>query len=229
VIDDIDIYGTFVAPPEHYFGMTRLEHVVRCGVEGKYDFCLYELQKFFRLLLKSNPNVLSLLWLPENSYVICDGWGTELLANRHIFLSKVMHKTFGGYAYAQLQKMTQMCTKQAYQGAKRRERFEKFGYDCKNASHLVRLLRMGIEALTTGELIVGRPDAAELKAIKRGEWTLRQVRAEATRLSGLLDDAFVKSSLPPRPDFNKAEQLLMSILQTTQGVHQWLTRQTYAQ
>jgi len=212
VIDDIDLYGAFVAPPAHYYGLTQLDHVVRVGVVDRYDFALYELRKFIRLLLKGNPNVLSLLWLPQNLYVMRDGWGQRLLDNRDLFMSKMLYKTFGGYAHAQLQKMTRGCTTQAYRGAKRRERFQRFGYDCKNAAHLIRLLRMGIEALATGEINVSRHDAVQLKVIKSGGWTLAEVKREAERLNRLLDEAFVKSELPAKPDRQTAENLLIEIL-----------------
>src|SRR3990167_7128590 len=46
----------------------------------------------------------------------------------------------------------------------------KFGYDCKHAMHLVRLMRMCREILTAGEVIVKRPDREELLEIRRGAW-----------------------------------------------------------
>ena len=218
IIDDIDIGGVFIAPIEHYFGLQRIEHIERIGIAEKYDFALFELRRYVSLLLKSNPNVLSLLWLPENLYIERIWWGKLLIENRHLFMSKQLHKSFGGYAYGQLRRMTHPCTDQAYQGKRRRERFEKFGYNCKNASHLVRLLRMGIEALCTGEINVARHDAKQLKEIKAGQWTLEQVEREAERLNHLLDDALVKCSLPAKPDFDKAERLLIGILSERQWV-----------
>jgi predicted nucleotidyltransferase len=47
----------------------------------------------------------------------------------------------------------------------------KFGYDTKHGMHLVRLLRMCREILTTGKVNVKRPDADELLAIRYGEWS----------------------------------------------------------
>ena len=41
-----------------------------------------------------------------------------------------------------------------YMGQKRRELVRRVGYDAKNAAHLIRLLRMGIEFLTEGTLHV---------------------------------------------------------------------------
>lgn len=212
VIDDIDISGVFIAPIENYYGLNSLDHIMRTDVAEKYDFALFEIRKYFRLLLGSNPNVLSLLWIPENMFITRNGWGKLILENRHLFISKRLYKTFGGYAYGQLQRMCRLCTNQAYQGAKRRERFEKFGYDCKNAAHLIRLLKMGIEVLATGEICVYRHDAKMLKEIKVGGWTLEQVQVEAKRLQDLLEEAFVRCNLPDKPDFQKAENLLIQIL-----------------
>jgi hypothetical protein len=163
--------------------------------------------------LKSNPNVLSLLCLPQNLYIIQNDWGKRIINNRHLFVSKSLYKTFGGYAYEQLRRMSYSCSNKAYQGKRRKERFERFGFDCKNAAHLIRLLRMGIEVLATGEINVTRHDAKQLKEIKYGEWSLQKVKSEAERLGHLLDEAFVRCDLPPKPDFQKAEQLLISILE----------------
>lgn len=212
ILDDVDVGGVFIAPIENYIGLTSIEHIDRVCVADKYDFCLYEVRKFFRLLLKSNPNVLSWLWMSENMYLDMTPWGRYIIEHRDIFMSKAMYKSYGGYAFGQLKRMTHPCTDQAFQGKKRRERFEKFGYDCKNAAHLIRLLRMGIEALTTGEIQVARHDAIELKEIKCGNWSLEKVGEEAERLQKLLDESFVRSNLKARPDFKKAEEILVEIL-----------------
>ena len=44
----------------------------------------------------------------------------------------------------------------------------KFGYDTKHAGHLVRLMRMCKEIMTTGVVNVKRPDAEEIKSIRSG-------------------------------------------------------------
>ena len=81
-------------------------------------------------------------------------------------------------------------------GAKRKALVEHFGFDTKAASHLIRLLRMGIEFLTDGELQVTRHvDGPQLLEIKRGEWTLDQVKAEADRLFKLSEKTYIKSKL----------------------------------
>ena len=211
VLDDIDIMGVFVAPRSHYFGLSSFEGVERPPTTGKYDVVLYEVRKFVRLLLKGNPNVLSLLWLNENMYLV-KTWGERLVESRHLFMGKHLYKSFGGYAYSQLHKMTHGQTG-GFMGAKRREKFKQFGYDCKNASHLIRLLRTGIEALSTGEINVHRHDAQQLREIKEGLWTKGQVEREAERLRQSLDEALVSSVLSSHADHKKAEILLMEILE----------------
>lgn len=99
-----------------------------------------------------------------------------------------------------------------YMGKKRRELVRRSGYDTKNAAHLIRLLRMGIEFLTEGSLYVERADKAELMDIKQGQWPLERVNAEADRLFKLAEEAYVRSSLPSEPDRVRAEQLCVGIV-----------------
>jgi hypothetical protein len=65
--------------------------------------------------------------------------------------------------------------------AARAELEAKFGLDTKHAAHLVRLLRMCKEIMTTGEVVVKRPDAAEFLSIRAGAWTYDQIVEYAER------------------------------------------------
>jgi hypothetical protein len=105
-----------------------------------------------------------------------------------------------------------------YMGKKRRELVRRFGYDAKNAAHLIRLLRMGIEFLTEGQLYVERADAVELLDIKRGAWPLEKVKAEAERLFQLAQEAYVRSSLAPEPDRERAERLCVEMISKYHGL-----------
>ena len=101
-----------------------------------------------------------------------------------------------------------------WMGNKRKALVEKHGPDVKNSAHLIRLLRMGIEFLETGEVHVYRPDAEELVAIKRGEWPLEKTVREAERLFARAEDAYERSALPERPDAEKAEQICVSVIRS---------------
>ena len=87
---------------------------------------------------------------------------------------------------------------------------EQFGYDTKHAMHLVRLLRMGVEALRDGEIIVKRPDAEELLSIRAGAWTYEEVVAYAESMDKEVRDVWYKNTdLRKKPDIKFAAKLLM--------------------
>ena len=97
-------------------------------------------------------------------------------------------------------------------GQKRRELVRRVGYDAKNAAHLIRLLRMGIEFLTEGTIYVERADAPELLDIKRGSWPLEKIKFEAERLFQLSQEAYVRSPLPSEPNRTRAERLCVEMI-----------------
>ena len=92
----------------------------------------------------------------------------------------------------------------------RSELEEQHGYDTKHAMHLVRLLRMGQEALETGQIIVKRPDAEELLAIRHGSMTYEEILEYATDMDDAIRNKLYKTTdLPKKPDLKKVAQLLM--------------------
>ena len=208
-IDDQDIMGICVGEIETYLGLRSFEQKIT--QYKSWDSCIYEIRKYFRLLLKQNPNVISLLWLRPEHYIYISPIGQQIIDNRNLFASKESYKSFTGYAYAQLQRMERFRF-EGYMGAKRKELVERFGYDAKNGAHLIRLMRMCNEYLETGEFIVCRPDAEELKAIKTGQWQLEKIKEEAHRLFLKAGELVDRSRLPEKPDYKKAEELLISIL-----------------
>jgi uncharacterized protein len=212
-IDDKDTMAFCVPPIEHYMGLA--EYGSRGTVEvkrGEWDVVIYEARKALRLLAGGNPNVLSMLWLPENLYIKITDAGQLLLDNRDAFVGRHVYKPFAGYASQQLYKMEHGAFK-GYMGDKRKALVEKHGYDTKNAAHLIRLLRAGIEFLRDGEMNVQRYDAAELLAIKHGEWSLEKIKAEAERLFRRAEDAYDTSPLPARPDRERVSRLCVQIVQ----------------
>jgi predicted nucleotidyltransferase len=93
---------------------------------------------------------------------------------------------------------------------------EKYGYDTKHAMHLVRLLRMGEEALTTGQLNVFREDAAELLDIRNGSLTYDEVVSYAEEKDNHIRNVLYKQSdvLQHKPDMVKVANILIDVQQT---------------
>jgi len=103
--------------------------------------------------------------------------------------------------------------KQGYMGDKRKALVDKFGYDVKNASHLVRLLHMGMEVLLNGNLKVFRDhDADILIGIKTGNWELGDVKLYASDLFSRVEEIYKQSTLPDRSNRVEIEKILMAVL-----------------
>jgi predicted nucleotidyltransferase len=219
-IDDKDLMGVIVPPIDFYMGTSSSfpSNGTKEIKEDIWDVVVYEAKKFIYLLSQGNPNVLSLLWLEDNYYLKVSEAGRLIIANRDLFVGRHVYKSFSGYAYSQLHRMTHGGTYQGHASAKRKELVARYGYDTKNAAHLIRLLRMGIEFLKDGELNVLREDASQLLEIKRGEWALEQVKSEADRLFVLAQETYINSTLPKQPDLEAINSLSVEIVKMSLGV-----------
>lgn len=91
----------------------------------------------------------------------------------------------------------------------------KFGMDLKHASHLVRLLNMGEEILTTGKVNVwrGGRDAELLLSIRQGAWTYDQIVEYATAKDAALTEIYKsgKSVLPKTPNYEELDKLCVQL------------------
>jgi len=96
----------------------------------------------------------------------------------------------------------------------------KFGYDVKHSMHLVRLLRMGFEILTTGQVLVRRPDAGELIEIRNGGWKYEQLVEYADTMGKKIDEAYKTTKLPRSVDhvaLNRHYHALVELWMTRYG------------
>lgn len=213
-IDDIDIMSVEIPPLSYYFG-TRVDS--RWNLKGndywvdEWDIVEYSLRKYVGLLAKGNPNCCMTLWLENDCYFHVDLVGEGLIENREIFLGKKpIYDAFVGYARSQLKRMTAFQQYEGYMGAKRKALVDRFGYDVKNASHLIRLLRTLVDFLLHRKFIVNRQgrDATTLMEIKTGQWHVEEVREEANRLFIEIEDLYPACNLPEQPDRDKIDKLL---------------------
>jgi hypothetical protein len=95
---------------------------------------------------------------------------------------------------------------------------EKWGYDTKHGMHLVRLMRMGEEILTTGKVNVKRPDREELLAIRnQGAWSYEKLIEWAQGMETKLDEIYKsgKSPLPKEPDRTKLDEVCQWLIENS--------------
>jgi predicted nucleotidyltransferase len=210
---DIDLRGLAVPPPRFFLGMEAFEQ----SEQKDPDRTIYGIRKWFRLAEQGNPNILELLWTPRNHYTVWTDEGARLVEHRDLFLGKHIKPRYIGYARSQLHRMKKL-NKGANTNPKRVALVNRWGFDTKNAMHLVRLLRMGLEILTEQTLHVQRHDARDLLAIRNGEWSYERVIRESERIEALIDEAVVRCDLPPCPPRASLNTLMMSIVEERLGI-----------
>ncbi|MCB9558171.1 MAG: nucleotidyltransferase domain-containing protein [Deltaproteobacteria bacterium] len=94
----------------------------------------------------------------------------------------------------------------------RAELERRYGYDTKHAMHLIRLMRMGLEVLQTGDLRVRRDDADELSAIRDGALSYDDLLAAASELQRAMQQTSATTSLPADIDHSAVDNLLLEII-----------------
>lgn len=239
---DVDQRGICVPPKNVVMGFA---HNFEQQEFPNEDTVVYSLMKFMRLAVEGNPNILEVLFAPEECIKVIHLTWKELQKHRQKFLTADLVPKFRGYAESQFKKMkilrenritnppTHKPTRsefglletgsgvrelikgidateldpsvmetidrekkyksallkwnqyQEWLSTRNPERFQlelKCGYDGKNASHLIRSLRMLKEVLLTGVLNVRRPDAKELLEIRNAFWTYEELIKETDKL-----------------------------------------------
>lgn len=85
------------------------------------------------------------------------------------------------------------------------------GYDAKNMMHTFRLLRMAKEIADTGRPQIRRLDRDELLAIKSGLFAYGDLMVKAAGELEKIDQSFVASHLPDKPNVDQIEQWAIEI------------------
>lgn len=235
---DYDIKGIAIPPRNYYLGLDRFEQAdAREHIEAMrpmlpgipadkpIEGTIYEVKKFVRLAMEANPNIWDLLFCRDSDILVLRQAGCSLRMHRTLFVSARAKHSFSGYAIAQLRKLNNRKARMEdgedvprLRNQDRADTEREFGYDTKHAAHLVRLLRMGVEILTTGQVNVDRRgiDAEELVAIRNGAWTYEQIEEYAREMDAKLTDIYDQGLyvIPHSPDYEGINKLLTGILQT---------------
>ena len=95
---DTDIRGVFIMPKSQFFGFSEIEQVAN----STNDIVFYELKKFMMLLKRNNPNILEMLYTPNDCILSEHPLFTKI--KNYNFLSTLCRDTFVRYAMTQIKK-----------------------------------------------------------------------------------------------------------------------------
>ena len=180
------------------------------SAEGDIDLTLHGLRKYIKLALGGNPNLVNMLFSPKDQCIIRTPIGEELQALAPKLISKRSGRAFLGYMQAQ---KLRMMGKIGQQRVNRNELVDRYGYDVKYATHLIRLGKQGIELMETGavKLPVSDEDKRSLERIRFGERSLDWVVDLANELETNLEHAMAVSHLRDEPDYDYVEQWMLNV------------------
>lgn len=110
---DTDIRGCTGETADSLLGLQKV-NTFEQYVDTVTDTVVYSFSKLVELLISCNPNTIEMLGCKPEHYFYCDDRGKMLIDNGRLFLSRVAIKSFGGYAGAQLRRLTNALARDKY-------------------------------------------------------------------------------------------------------------------
>lgn len=114
---DVDIRGIAMNTANALLGIKNLgyqDNDTEQVVDTATDTTVYMLNKIIALLISCNPNTIEMLGCKPEHYLFLSTQGKQLLDNSKLFLSRKAIHSFGGYATAQLRRLTNALARDAY-------------------------------------------------------------------------------------------------------------------
>ena len=221
--DDRDELGVCIEPTEYVIGLRHFEqHVHRSkpqGVRsehGDLDLTIYSLRKFCSLALKGNPSILLLFNVPDSKCMVLEDIGRELRDLAWAFASRRAGAAFLGYMQQQRQRLM---GERGQMNVKRPELIEKYGWDVKYGSHIIRLGFQGNDYMNTGSFPIPMPEEQRdyILDVRQGRIPENDVLTFAGELEQDLKDAIDGTMLPEKPDYSAVNEFLIEAYQRTWG------------
>lgn len=117
---DKDIYGFCVPPKEMLYKPLNQfipgfdtnkefqqwqEHHLKSSDGNEYDFSVYNITKFFALVMQNNPNMIDSLFVSRDCILHSTAISEKVRENRRMFLHKGAYHKFKGYAFSTMHKL----------------------------------------------------------------------------------------------------------------------------
>ena len=218
---DDDMLGIFMPTIDYVIGRKRVDTVEfltnasDSGIrnkKGDIDYKFYSLTKWFHLAINNNPNILEILFSPQNCILHeTDEW-KKIRDNKELFLSLKSYHSFKGYAFGQMERLGI----KSGNNTGRKDLIALYQYDCKMAAHTFRLYYECIQLLKEQIITMPLPDRKEILFIKKGGYPgldgLEKLKVKAKELEVRCDRVYDESKLRHSPDHEGISKLQQEIL-----------------
>lgn len=213
---DLDYRGIVLPNEDYIIGLKEFNHLKLVEGEGNLnlsddlDVELFSLKKFIMDLYKGHGIAFEMLFVNDNFIKFTDDRLKPIFNKKELFLSK-------SFAFHYLSMNNQFERRIDIKVGNIKnplsiDRIEKYGYETKNASKAIQHLRLLNDFLNTGELNFYREDREELKSIKRGEFSLEDIKYEINTRRPEIESLIENSNMERKPDFIKINELYKELV-----------------
>ncbi|ESQ16147.1 MAG TPA: hypothetical protein DDY14_12615 [Chromatiaceae bacterium] len=98
---DTDIRGIFILPASAYLSLDEAPTQLH---DARNDVVFYSLRRFLELAMNANPNILELLYPPDDCVLLINPIMHKLMERRELFVCKQCFASHVGYARAQIRR-----------------------------------------------------------------------------------------------------------------------------
>ncbi|PCN50638.1 hypothetical protein B6U99_03200 [Candidatus Geothermarchaeota archaeon ex4572_27] len=186
---DYDVLGCFAHPTRELLRLRKPGDTITYRDEI-VDATLHEVEKFLRLMLKPNGNVVEAALSPLT--LVSSRWVSELRSLAEKCVCRRLYMHYRGYATEILKRLDRR-------------------FDRKSVLSLYRTILTGIHVLETGRYLFSLNALCEKYGVKIAD-SPDEVVEDARKLLEMLDEAYRRSNLPERPECEEeADSLLLRI------------------
>ena len=152
---DVDVRGVVMAEGlEYYFG-TKVFETKKYPEEE--DTVAWSPRFFMPLAAKGNTQMLEMLYAPNDCIkYVHPAFYALIIEQRERFMTKAIYNSILGYAYSEHLKAMGESSRDL--GARRKDDLNIHGFSLRNATHCIRLMYAGAQAMTTGIFPVRLPE-----------------------------------------------------------------------
>lgn len=178
---DEDWRGMFQVETDVILGLERAKETFEVKAS---DQVYWELAQFARLLLKGNPNLVGMLWAPEECVTEWSPLIAEIIGFRERLITEPMQRAYHGWVLREMKDL---------------EKLHKI--PAKRLSHVPRLL-WELEGALLHKAIPVRLEGdrlATVMAIKTGEMSIEDAQAFCGSLMLQIEDLVARTPLPQAP------------------------------